>query len=355
MTVTLMCGTAFGTFLSGTILPIVAAATFTTMMLIAVTFMIGRALANPKLTLWAKTELVQLGVSLASVGVIVLTVNLFCSMDMAEIATMFSVTGAPTTSINIYDAATTYLNETLRYTHNAVIVIRYHLETYMVLTYFSAFTCDFAVGNIGLGCFFGYSGTQGQPFGGYSAQLATMNTFFTSTLIAYFSTLNSLFILLFVYRGFVFLFLPLGIFLRSMPYLRGFGSLLIALAMSFLTIYPFMLGVLYLMGGVLVDRPNYVPAGLTMSAYDEAVFPDKEGAGTGLASSVRGASYVKELYFGPLGVKEKLGETVAFAAYAFLAGVFFPSIVLLATIASVSYMTRLMGEEIDLSRLTQLV
>ena len=46
---------------------------------------------------------------------------------------------------------------------------------------------------------------------------------------------------------------------------------------------------------------------------------------------------------------------IAFAAYAFIAAVFFPTAALLATIASVSYMARLMGEEIDLSRLTQLV
>jgi hypothetical protein len=46
---------------------------------------------------------------------------------------------------------------------------------------------------------------------------------------------------------------------------------------------------------------------------------------------------------------------MAFAATAFIAGVFFPTLALLATIASVTYVARLYGDEIDLSRLTQLV
>jgi hypothetical protein len=44
-----------------------------------------------------------------------------------------------------------------------------------------------------------------------------------------------------------------------------------------------------------------------------------------------------------------------FSAYAFIAAVFFPTAALLASLASVSYMARMMGEEIDLSRITQLV
>jgi len=372
----LVCGAAFGTFLAGTIVPFVAAAAFTTIMLITLTFMVGRAMGNAKLTLWAKTELVQLVVSIVSVGILVMVINIFCVIDMSEVGGFFGIT-AP--SMNVYNAFIAYLNESMTYSHNALTVIRYHLEAYTVMTYFNAFMCDFAVGNIGLGCFFGYSGQQEQPFGGYGAQMATLNAFFASTIIAYFSAMNSLFILLFVYKGFVFLFLPLGVFLRAMPYLRGFGSLLIALAISFLTIFPFMLGVCYLMGGVLVDRANgYAPSGISMDDYDEQIFIDSEDFAAQLGSSMVGPDAVRCTYFSSdsaaciataalsLGIippdavgesfdKDNIPGAVAFAAYAFIAAVFFPTIALLATIASVSYITRLMGEEIDLSRLTQMV
>lgn len=346
----IICGAAFDTFRNGTIMPLAAAAAMATVMIAAVTFMAGRVTANAKLTLWAKTELVQLVVSLASLIFIVATVQSFCAVNMAEVAGYFGLSSAP---MSVYDGALNYLGGTLNYTHNALQVVRYHLEAYMVLSYFNAFICDWNIGRIGLGCFFGYAGNSESPFGGYGTQMATLNAFYSTTLISHLGALNFLFILLFVYKGFVFLFLPLGVFMRAMPYMRSFGSLLIAVAMSFLIVYPFILAVFNLMGGVLLDRPNYAPAGISMSDYSEQVFPDNEGAGNQMVVSMGGEGAVKNIYFG--GSRENLAGAVSFAGYAFLAAVFFPTAALLATIASVAYMTRLLGEEIDLSRLTQLV
>ena len=72
----LICGTGMTSFMTGTVLPLVAYATFITGLLIALSFMAGRALSNPKLTLWSKTELVQLFVSVATVLFIPLVVDL---------------------------------------------------------------------------------------------------------------------------------------------------------------------------------------------------------------------------------------------------------------------------------------
>jgi hypothetical protein len=349
----LMCGAGFGAFFSSAIIPLMAFATIGTATIIAFSYMLGNALSNAKLTLWAKTEVMQLFISLASVGLILFAVNTFCFIDMKEIADIFALSGTHA-SANIYDAASTYLNDSATYSHNAIKVVRYHLEAYTVLSYFNAFICDFAIGRIGLGCFFGYAGDTQQPFGGYSADIAALNVFFNTAIMAHFTVLNFLFILLFVYKGFVFLFLPLGVFLRAMPYMRPVGSLLIALALSFLTVYPFMLGVFYLMEDVLLDKSQgFAPLGLDMTKYDEKIFPDSTNPASQLAVGTLGEDYVKDHYFGD--GREKPAEAIAFAAYAFIAAVFFPSVALLAAIASVSYMARLMGEEIDLSRITQLV
>jgi hypothetical protein len=158
--------------------------------------------------------------------------------------------------------------------------------------------------------------------------------------------MNFLMILLFVYRGFVFLFLPLGVFLRSMPYMRPFGSLMFAVAMSFLIVYPLMLGIFGLMSDVILDAP------VDVGDYDEHVFPESEEGAEILGSSFGGEDYVYDNYLGGI---DNVGGAMAFAATAFIAGVFFPTLALLATIASVSYIARLYGDEIDLSRLTQLV
>jgi hypothetical protein len=346
----LMCG-GHGNIFNPAVNSLMAYASMATLILIAMSFMAGNATSNPKLTLWAKTELVQLVMSIASVFVILVAVNAFCVTDMKWIADVF---GLHSKSINVYDAATAYLVGATQYSHNALTVVRYHLEAYTVLSYFNAFICDYRIGRIGLGCLFGYAGDTEQPFGGYGADIAAMNIFFSGMIMAHFTALNFLFILLFIYKGFVFLFLPLGIFLRALPYMRPVGSLLIALALGFLTVYPFMLGVFYLMGDVLVDADKgYAPEGISMSKYDEDIFDASTDAASQAGVSIGGESVVKHNYFG--GGRENPTGAIAFSAYAFLAAVFFPTSALLAAIATVSYMARLMGEEIDLSRLTQLV
>jgi len=352
-------GTDFADFLNGTVIPLAAYASIATSLIIALSFMAGRALANAKLTLWAKTEAFQLVISFTSIFFIFATLNLFCVIDMAEVAGIFGTT--PTSSASVFQAAEDYLNDAALYSHNALTAVRYHLEGYTILSYLNAFKCDFATGSVGWGCFFGWSGENQQPFGGYGAQMAALNMFFNSAIIAHFSALNYLFILLFVYRGFVFIFLPLGIFMRAMPYMRSFGGLLISVALSFLIVYPFMLSIFYLMGDVLVDKPNYYPtvSGTSMANFigtKERIFPDNSDAGSGMggsmAAGVLGEGHVKKTYFPN---DDNMVGAMIFAAHAFVAAVFMPTVALLAAMASVSYLARLYGEEIDLSRITQLV
>lgn len=351
-----ICGLGFDSFFNTVILPFVGLATVITTTLIALVFMAGRALANPKLTLWSRTEAVQLVVSVASIFFIAAIVNTFCFIDMGEVADIFGVTGLG--SKNLYDAAEEYMFNAAVYAHGALTSVRYHLEGYMILSYLNAFLCDFNTGQIGWGCLFGYSGANQQPFGGYGATMAAMNIFFNSAIISTFTALNFAAILMFVYRGFVFVFLPLGVFLRAMPFMRSFGSLLIAVCLSFLTVFPLMLGVYWLMSDVILDSGNsYVPVSSpALSNYlDEDVFASEEGsgsAGQSAEAAFSGDHVVFDTYFPH---SDNVPGVIMWAANAFVAAVFLPTVALIATIASVSYVARLYGEEIDLSRITQLV
>ncbi len=347
-----MCGDGFSTFFNSTVMPFTIYAGIITATIIAISFMIGRFLSNPKLTLWAKTELLQLFVSLGTVFVLTTMVSMVCNVSISEIADIFEVPNPG--GGNVYDAAYQYLHDAALYSHNAITVTRYHLEAYTILSYFNAFICDYPIGRIGLGCFFGYSGDNQQPFGGYGAQIAALNMAFNSSIIAHFTALNFFFILQYAYNGFAFLFLPLGVFLRAMPYMRSFGSLLISLAVAFLLVYPLILGIFYIMSDKLLDADNdYAPSGIDMGKYSETIFASEEDAGSQLSASTLGEDYVKDTYL-PSGTNDVPGA-LEFAAVAFIAAVFFPTIAMLATIASISYIARLYGDEIDLSRITQLV
>ncbi|MEW6723165.1 MAG: hypothetical protein AB1324_07915 [Candidatus Micrarchaeota archaeon] len=344
----------FDSVIDNAVIPLAFLSAITTAVIIGATYMYSQAFSNPKLSLYAKTEAVQLFLSLVSVLALTMIMGTFCSIKVSEIAQLFGLTAGDST---IYEAARDYLVHAAQYSNRALTVVRFHLEAYSVLSALNMFECDFG----GIGCLFGYSGASLQMMGGFGAHLAALNIFFNSAIMSQMSALNFLFILLFVYKGFVLLFLPLGVFLRSMPYLRTFGALLMAVTISFLTVYPLMLSLFYLMEPALLDAPSYAAAGFTnivndggdcTSFYDEKCMDEQGGAGQSIEAATGGSDAVENNYF-PSG--ENAVGAIAFASNAFVAAVFLPTGALLATIAAVVYITRLYGEEIDLSRIVQMV
>jgi len=336
------CGIAgFDNIIENTVLPLSLVASFTTAMVIAVTYILSQAMANPKMSLWAKTEAVQLVVSVGTVFLLITTMNTFCTLKMDEVASLFGLTSS---SVSIYSAAQDYLALAGEFSIKALAVCRYHLQAYNVMSALNAFECEFGGG---IGCLFGYSGTNVQPMGGYGAHQAAMNIFFNSAIMSVMSALNFLFILQFVYKGFVLMFLPLGIFMRAVPYMRTFGALLIAVTLAFLVVYPLLLSVFYLMKDALLEWPP------SMTDYvDESPFNDESAGVQSMEAAVAGTDAIWDNYF-PNG--DNPPGAIAFAAYAFIAAVFLPTAALLGTIGSIVYLTRLYGEEIDLSRIVQMV
>lgn len=323
-------------------------------------YMVGNALSNPKLTVWAKTEAVQLIVSFITLFLIALMMNVYCTIDIKEIANLFGVDYPGTASI--YASAEHYLVGAAAYAHNALKVVRYHLDGYTVLAYTGAFKCASLVESGPVttmvlpflsGCGYGYSGNNLSPFGGYAAINGALTTMFNATIVSYLMALNYLFILRYVYHGFVLFLLPIGIFTRSLPYLRTFGSVLIAVALSFMFIYPIILAVFDIAGDSLVNTSGgnmYAGADLTEYTKEE-IYPNTLAAGASL-----GLSWDEEALIKRYKLKEdNIMHVIAFSAHAFIAATFLPSIALLATIASTVYLSRFYGEEVDLSRIMQMV
>ena len=363
-----VCGPDFIDFLSSTIFPIAAAAGVLAGVVIALTYMAGEVLRNPKLAVWSKTEIVQLLISFASLLFLGSLFAFFCSLDMQGVASIFELeyTGPD----NMFDAAENYLVSAAKYSHNALAVLRYHLKAYTILGYMGEFQCTSLSSGVVIafpflsGCGYGYSGTSGLPFGGYAALNTALNTVFNSTLMSYVISLNYLIILLYIYRGFAFFLFPIGIFLRSMPYMRGLGSTLISVAIAFTIIFPFFLAVFDIMGDgifksdpTLMARDYLYDSELLTFIVNEDVFPENsKGVGASIGSGFD-PDLAKKLYFeskpgmsGPMTT-----EAIAFGGVAFIAAFFLPSIAMLAAIASTVYLARLYGEEVDLSRIMQMV
>lgn len=340
-----------------TLFPLLAISSVLTAMIIALGYMLGEALHNPKVTLWAKTEVIQLFISIAAVVLILGIVPTFCSINLNSVYQLLNPVVVPSGSLSIFEGAERYLVDAGTYIHNVELVGRYHLGAYNIMESFGRLECgpfdsgsSFAtVGNLFF-CLFGGplaggSGTSHAPDSGYAMTAPALQIAFNSTIFSYLSVFNYLFILHYVYSGFVFFFLPLGIFLRAMPYVRTLGSLLMAIAFCFIVVYPLTLSFFYLdfMRPDSILKPAF---SAELGSYLARDISSAVGIGHALDSEIYDDVFPRE---------DQSFEIIRLAGNAFLIGVFIPSLALLAAIAGVAYVNRFLGEEIDLSRIMQMV
>ncbi len=337
------------TGLDSTLTTLLALASFATALLIITSFMVGRIFSNPKVTLWAKTEIIQLFVSIASVSIIFLVFSSFCTINLNALYLLTDLSTPPSSNPNVFDAAENYLLGAAEYSHQVLEIERYYLMSYNMLLMRGRYDCIYGP----ILCMFGNAGTSSSPFAYMSVVQGAMNVAFNTTMVAYMSLLVSLFILSYVKSAFVLLLLPLGIFFRSLPYLRSLGSLFITISFAFVIVYPSILGVFHIIDPVLF---NYIDGNI-VSQYgnpNDVVAqgdPDVAFGSSWDFVSAENDPYINRFF------DHGRKETTIFqlAGRTFIVGVFIPMLALLATIASVSHVGRLMGEEIDLSRIVRMV
>jgi hypothetical protein len=113
--------------------------------------------------------------------------------------------------------------------------------------------------------------------------------------------------------------------------------------------------VFYLMEGALLDAPAFQPEDFSAYYNEVDTFNEESGGGQSMEAAVAGEDAVAENYFSEEPHEGKPIGAMAFASYAFIAAVFMPTAALLATIGTIGYITRMYGEEIDLSRIVQMI
>lgn len=330
-----------------TILPLAAGAAIFAFVVTLIVYYLGLLFSHPKLLTWAKTELVQLFVSLSAVIFILAGMNLFCSLDAGSVRGLFG--SDATVSGNIFDEAENYLLRTTDYANYAMSTTRYYLSAYSIFVYRYSFDCTLG----GIGCLFGGSGTSYSPLANYGGRFGALNTIFNTTLLYFLTSANMLFILLFAYKGFILFFLPVAVIIRSLPYLRSLGAALMSVCLAFFIVYPLVLSVFSLASDSILFEERL--------SLDEGKFESVSGWSDFAYGSILGAlgttaytndELLKEKFF-PDG--EDFFAVLSIAGKAFVVSFVLPSLALAATLATVRYFARFYGEDIDLSRISQLV
>ena len=324
--------------------------------LVAVAYMGGELMQNPRLLTWAKSEALQVFVSLVIALVILWFLSIFCHIEVSEVGAIPGVSlpaifGGIHSSENLYNGALLYIENLGAAGLANLASIRYNIAAYEIRTSYNVYTCDHI-------CLFSLSSTNVALFGGETMMLAINNNLLSLATIGQLSILFQYFALLFIVKGLFVQFLPLAIVMRSIPFMREFGGALIGIFVALYLLYPAMLvadafilpgfinhipgGVDFIQRGTLCGGTGIFGTGLTCLSDTENEANIQDAAGTSESSMNNIAA-------------SDPSQTIRFNALIFLASIFLPAINFVVIAALGRDLSHFLGEESDISRLGQMV
>lgn len=342
-------------------LVIAGIAALATAAVIGFCYMFGEFFQNARMLTWAKTEIFQVFISLVLAGAVLGLVGSFCSFKIEDIGGAF--TGMPAVykdypQDSIYNASSLYLENLMEVSHSNMRSLRFALGAYEIRTSFREMECD-------AHCWVALVSTDTSPYSGESAMIAATNNLLGTATVAYFTASFQYFTLQYIYQGLLLVFLPLAIVMRSVPFMRHFGGSLIAIFLSLYILYPLLLianstitpglsggapASIYIdpCGGTDVFRYENDPAGGMACVGADAngnAYREEE-----LHGSVSAFLLPSEIPSAPPVEEQARTSALIFVATVFLAGLDW--IIIIAMVRGVSH---LLGDEVDASKLGQMI
>ncbi len=336
-------------------------------------YMLGHAFNIPQLTEWSKTEIGQALLGVGMLLVILWLMGLQCNLKIGEMAGWAGInlgsTGPAETHITPIDtmssAAVKGLAWSMQQTHLSITVMRYVLGVINIRATFSQSMTEVpGIGSTG----FSLSPLAGDwtMMGPLQMMLNLNTTFMLSLLFQYFS------LAIFSSASGLFFFLvPIGLILRCVPYLRGFGGALAAIGVGFYILYPMFLALI----GIMLP-PIYAPQLVILSSI-----PPSVDSMVGKEQSITGQNIYSYFYSMPeitdsqssilrtTGIEDpnscaglgrcfytvNLAPLFELTALNFLRAVLLPAAGLLVIVSFVRDLSAIFGEEVEASKLMQMV
>lgn len=312
--------------------------------MIALGFMLGQILQNPKMLVWAKIEMGQLAVSAMIVILVVAGLNVFaCNLSFADVKQFTGVNNAQINSLgipngaNLVDASKAYATWLVGFNHDVLVRIRANIGKIELRAGFSRWKCGSDAGGF-ISCLIGGAGNSVAKYSGEYTISGMLGGLLNTVSTTYLSSIFILFTLEFLTSGLFAYFLPIGILLRSVPFMRGFGGALIALVLVMYIGYPVMM-----MADLFLWYPSYSAMNVqsTLGSAPNEVSPI-------------GSNAVSALINGPPDIDPTPG-LIFLSTTAFFVTVFLPAINFIVLAAAARSLSRMIGDEIDISRLAQMV
>ncbi|MFH1447635.1 MAG: hypothetical protein ABIG39_02120 [Candidatus Micrarchaeota archaeon] len=207
-------------------LPIAIIATAISFMIISIVYLVGTLLNVQDLVLWAKNEFFQSAAVVIMLSILMVFFSFLDTMLIPGITATSSGGPFDISANNIFDAAQNYLANI-----NAIFIAEFTALLYLNVTLGLFQDATIRVMPMGIG-FIIQPGALFTPlfhFVGYGLNFLGIAIWAVQIQYA----------ILEFSKNYMFkLFLPLGIVFRSMPFTRGLGAVLIAIAIAFYVVYP---------------------------------------------------------------------------------------------------------------------
>jgi len=328
-----------------------------TSLVVALAYMGGKAIENPKISNWCKIEVWQVIASAIIVAGVYAAISLFCVATPLQIVPFTGIGnvrgeldafGGGFENQGMYVATQAYLERLASYTKGVMTAVRYNMGVYELTSGVQKFHCDAF-------CLLASAGKSFAPYGGDSSYVSVLQGSLQISTIALLSVLFQLFVLLYINSGLFLVFLPIAIVVRSLPFMRGFGGALIALVVCLYILYPLML---YVDGIVIPPASKAIAPALShrVQPGDGSVYPLLGAVRT---SGVGGEDILVKNAFSMWEERrddiDDIPQLVSLVAFAFIAGVFAPALNFVVIAAAAREMAKVLGDEIDISRMGQML
>ncbi len=291
-------------------------------------YMFSKITQNPRLEAWVKTEFTEFFVSFIFAAIFLILIKTFCNIDYCSIYS--DITGNSCNSGSIYDGAIQYLKDAADHAHCTMINARYLLGKIELDQSYWIWKCPFGI------CLFagGQIGTSYSKYAGAGYLSSAVVFVMQSALTAFVSAMVHLQFVYSIATGAVLVLLPLGVFFRSVSFLRKAGAVALAICFSFTIVYPLMF------------------------AFFKLAFPVPSCARED-ESKLKVESNISDWLMGTADIAEidanDITEVLAQLANVGFYGVFLPNLALVVAIGTVVYLSGMMGGEADIGHLFRLM
>lgn len=396
-----------------------------TAFIIAIAYMLGKFFDNPRLIIWAKDELPQLFLTAIFVLIIISILNIGLTIPVKELSSITPFPVQKNADLCAYDFAERYLDNASTYAHNTMKLTRIYLYMSEFISSMWKQThpacidssgedkcesawdvleksprwgaCAFGLTCLALNSFTSAVESGGASFGeivgGVTAAWLYLNyclgvdtgiAYIPKAWVGMISSIlttqlhtTSLAILLFLAQkyllhsfltgGFIAI-IPLALILRSIPFMRRIGGILLGIGVGFIVIFPIFL----------------VIEGLVFTQWDMDGFKNEEAAdfitskdGLDIKETdpyFKGKTEWKALVYKPFDYSFKLksgkiflcktgqercsvslDSLLAYGAVSFLLSSFLLSLNFIGTAAGIVGIGKVFGEEIDIARFLRMV